>query len=164
MAGISGKLRGLKVPTTPMVFEALVDSVIEQQISLLVAHRMQNRLIRAIGQQAVIRGQTYYCYPAPGGIASASDETFRECGLSRRKAEYIRDIARQIVEGTIDLEKYRSMPDTESVLAELMELRGIGRWTAELTALRGLHRFDAFPRLTILVFAVSLATTTAAEG
>ena len=145
MAGISSKLRGLKVPTTPTVFEALVDSIIEQQISLLVAHRMQNRLIRAVGRQEVFQGQVYFCYPTPEGIAAASEETFRACGLSRRKAEYIRDIARKIVDGTIDLGKFRLNPDTESILAELMELRGIGRWTAELTALRGLHRFDAFP-------------------
>lgn len=119
--------------------------MIEQQISLLVAHRMQNRLIRAVGQQITIRGQTYYCYPTPEEIAGASDETFRSCGLSRRKAEYIRDIARHIVEGTLDLENLRTLADTESVLAEMMNLRGVGRWTAELTALCGLHRFDAFP-------------------
>ena len=78
-------------------------------------------------------------------LAKTPDETFRACGLTLRKGEYIRGIAQQILAGDLDPEAFRGYPDTESIIAELVKVRGIGRWTAELTILRGLHRPDAFP-------------------
>ena len=73
------------------------------------------------------------------------DNTFRSCGLTTRKGEYIRDISRQILIGDLDVEGFRRFMDTEEVISESIKIRGIGRWTAELTILRGLHRPDAFP-------------------
>ena len=145
MAGLILRLRGLRVPATPTVFEALVDSVIEQQISLTAARRIENRLIRAAGNGAVFDGNTWYCYPTPGILAKTTDSTFRACGLTLRKGEYIRGISRDILTGNLDLEHFRNYPDTDSIIHELVKIRGVGRWTAELTILRGLHRADAFP-------------------
>ena len=139
------KLRGLKAPTTPTVFEALVDSVIEQQISLKAAHSIEKRLIRAVGSPLAIENRVYYCYPAPITLSETTDTTFRACGLTRRKGEYIRGISQDILTGTLNLENFRSYTDTEKIIGELTKIRGIGRWTAELTILRGLHRPDAFP-------------------
>lgn len=145
MAGLVRRLRGLKAPTTPTIFEALVDSVIEQQISLKAAHSIENRLIRATGTALTLDGNTYYGYPSPYNLEKTPDSTFRACGLTVRKGEYIREISRKILEGTLDLERFKTFPDTEPIISELMKVRGIGRWTAELTILRGLHRPDAFP-------------------
>ena len=145
MAGLIRQLRGLKAPTTPTVFEALVDAVIEQQISLKAAHSIENRLIRAVGNPLTLDGDTYYCYPTPHILAATPDSTFRSCGLTQRKGEYIREISQQILAGTLDLDHFRSYPDTESIISEMVKIRGVGRWTAELTILRGLHRADAFP-------------------
>ena len=139
------KLEGLKAPTTPTVFEALTDSVIEQQISLNVAHVLQNRLIRAVGTQLHDGGSTYYCYPTPGILATTPPELFRECGMSARKGEYIREISAAIVSGDLDMEAFRGYPDTEKIIEEMIKIRGIGKWTAELTILRGIHHLDAFP-------------------
>ena len=72
-------------------------------------------------------------------------KVFRACGLTRRKGEYIRGISQQILSGVVDPEYFRTYPDTEIIIGELMNIRGIGRWTAELTILRGLHRSDVFP-------------------
>ena len=145
MAGLIPRLRGLRVPVTPTVFEALVDSVIEQQISLTAARRIENRLIRVAGNRAVFDGNTWYCYPTPGILATTTDSTFRACGLTLRKGEYIRGISRDFLAGNPDLEQFRNFPDTDSIISELVKIRGVGRWTAELTILRGLHRADAFP-------------------
>jgi DNA-3-methyladenine glycosylase II len=145
MADLTHRLRGLKAPTTPTVFEALVDSVIEQQISLKAAHSIENRLIRAVGIPLTLDGCTFYCYPTPGIFAKTPDSTFRSSGLSRRKGEYIREISQQIMAGALDLELFRRYPDTESIISEMVKIRGVGRWTAELTILRGLHRADVFP-------------------
>jgi DNA-3-methyladenine glycosylase II len=145
MSSLIQLLRGVKSPTTQTVFEALVDSVIEQQISLKSAHSIEQRLIRAIGSRREIHDSVYYCYPVPGTLAKTKDSTFRACGLTRRKGEYIRRISQEILSGALDLENFRRYMDTESIIGELTKIRGVGRWTAELTILRGLHRSDAFP-------------------
>jgi len=145
MTDLLRQLRGLKAPTTPTVFEALVDSVIEQQISLKAAHSIEKRLIRAVGNSLTFDGYTWYCYPTPPLLATTPDSTFRSCGLTLRKGEYIREISQQILAGTLDLDHFRSFADTESIISQMVKIRGVGRWTAELTILRGLHRADAFP-------------------
>lgn len=136
---------GLKSPTTPSIYEALVDSIIEQQISLTVAYQLEHRLIRETGIPLTLDGTTYYCYPNPETLAETPIEVFRGCGLTIRKSEYIKEISKQITLGTVDLERMRKIPDTDAIIEELCSLRGIGRWTAELTILRGFHRHDAFP-------------------
>ena len=145
MADLTRQLSGLKAPTTPTVFEALVDSVIEQQISLKAAHSIENRLIRAVGNLLTLDGETFFCYPTPHILATIPDTTFRSCGLTLRKGEYIREISQQILAGTLDLDYFKTYPDVESIISEMVKIRGVGRWTAELTILRGLHRSDAFP-------------------
>jgi DNA-3-methyladenine glycosylase II len=145
LSDLTARLRGVRAPVTPTVFEALTDSVIEQQISLTAAHSIENRLVRAAGRHLVLDGTVRYCYPEPDILARTPDTVFRSCGLTRRKGEYIRDISRLILAGDLDVEGFRQFPDTESVIGELVKIRGIGRWTAELTILRGLHRPDAFP-------------------
>ena len=145
MTALVQRLWGVKAPTTPTVFEALTDSVIEQQISLTAAHSIEHRLIRTVGTPLTLDTVTWYCYPTPHILAETPDSTFRECGLTLRKGEYIRDISRQIVDGALDLDHFKTYSDTESIISDMVKIRGIGRWTAELTILRGLHRADSFP-------------------
>ena len=73
------------------------------------------------------------------------DFTFLTCGLIIRKGEYIREISQCIIAGTLDPDRFKIYPDTGSIVNELVKIRGVGRWTAELTCHRGLHRSDAFP-------------------
>jgi len=136
---------GLKSPTTPTLFEALVDSIIEQQISLKVAQSLQARLIKKTGKQLGIGTDIYYCYPSPETLAGSPDTLFRGCGLTTRKGEYIRDLSESVVSGDLDLDKFRRYDDTSRIIREMMEIRGIGKWTAELTIIRGIHKLDAFP-------------------
>lgn len=145
MTEICTLLRGLKSPTTPTVFEALVDSIIEQQISLAAAHTMEYKLVRKFGNRFILAGNEYFCYPTPGQLASGTPDQFRSCGLSTRKGEYISDISRRIAGGELDLESLRGKQDIDNIIETLMALRGIGRWTAELTVLRGMHRVEAIP-------------------
>ncbi len=145
MAGIAEKSRGLKSPTTPTVFEALTDSIIEQQISLKVARTLQSRLIKKTGKKLVLDDGVYYCYPEAGALANTPDAVFRDCGLTVRKGEYIRDISRSIVAGDLDLDRFRHYEDTNEIIREMMKIRGVGKWTAELTIIRGIHKLDAFP-------------------
>jgi len=145
MATMTRQLRGLKSPTTSTVFEALVDSIIEQQISLKVAHVLERNVIKTFGDQLTVDDKVYYAYPTPENIVAATVEKLRNCGLSMRKAEYIHDISNSIVEGNLDLENFKTYEDAEAIIKEMIKIRGIGVWTAELTMLRGMHKLEAIP-------------------
>jgi len=145
MTQIACQLYGLKNPTTPTVFEALVDSIVEQQISIKVAHALEERLVKKFGETITLNGETYYAYPTPQNVASVSVEEIRNCGLSQRKAEYIQQTAELIINGKLDLEHLKTRRSPEEIISELDEVRGIGVWTAELTMLRGMQKLDALP-------------------
>ena len=145
MKKIAAQLYGLKNPTTPTVFEALVDAIVEQQISIKVAHTIEERISKKFGDKLVIDGGTYFTYPTAQNIKASSVDNIRDCGLSQRKAEYIYGVAELIADGKLNLEEMKTQPDPQDIIAELDEIKGIGVWTAELTMLRGMHRLDALP-------------------
>jgi DNA-3-methyladenine glycosylase II len=145
MADIAQKLRGLKVPSAITVFEALTDSITEQQISLNVAHVLQTNLIKTFGDPLSLDTGVYYGYPTPQKLGSTSIEQIRKCGLSTRKAEYIRDISRVVAEGKLNLEAFKRYKDVNKIIEELDEIKGIGIWTAELTIVRGMQKYEAIP-------------------
>ena len=142
---LTQKLRGLRIPSTPTVFEALVDSIIEQQISLDVAHVLERSLVKTFGNRLNLDGEVYYAYPTPARLASARIEELRGCGLSTRKAEYIKEISSMIVEGKLDLESFKDYDDVQKIVEELDGIRGIGVWTAELTVVRAMNKYDVMP-------------------
>ncbi len=145
MQQITKQLYGLKNPTTPTVFEALADSIVEQQISIKVAQIIEVKLAKKFGETLTLNGDSYYAYPTPQSMACASIEEIRNCGLSQRKAEYIQEAAKLIAEGKLDLEHLKNNKIPEQIIVELDEIRGIGVWTAELTMLRGMQKLDALP-------------------
>lgn len=145
MLGIAQRLRGLKVPSTLTVFEALVDSIVEQQISLNVAHVLEVNLTKKYGDRLDLDTGVYYAYPTPQTLARAEIEGMRKCGLSTRKAEYIRNVSKTIVEGKLDLEIFKQYSDVSKIIQELDNIRGIGVWTAELTIVRGMQKYDVIP-------------------
>jgi DNA-3-methyladenine glycosylase II len=145
MSALAERLRGLKPPRTPSVFEALVDSITEQQISLTAARSIERRIIRAFGDILAWDGSEYFAFPTPARLADASLEDLRACGLSGKKAEYIQGIAVQIRDGLLDLENHGPEERTQAIVLGLTGIRGVGLWTAELAVLRGLSRLDAIP-------------------
>jgi len=144
MRELARLLRGLKSPSTPTVFEALVDSILEQQVSIKAAWVLENRLIKAFGDSLKVDGQTYYAFPEPAKLASLTVEDLRPLGLSARKAEYILGSSKLASNG-LDLEKFKNYTDPDKVIEELCRIRGIGVWTAELTMVRGMGMIDAIP-------------------
>ncbi len=142
---IARQLYGLKNPTTPTVFESLVDSIVEQQISIKVAIALEEKLVKKFGDRLKIENGDYFAFPMPQNIAGATVDEIQQVGLSRRKAEYIHGAAQLVVDGKLDLENMKSNPDSEKIISELDEIRGIGVWTAELTMLRGMQKLAALP-------------------
>jgi DNA-3-methyladenine glycosylase II len=142
---ITDLLRGLKPRKTPTIFESLVRSILEQQISLVAAHHIQERLIHAYGEPLSLEEGTFYVFPTPEKLARTSEEKLRGCGLSGKKASYIIGIAQDVVDGSFLIEDLAKEENFDSVLSELTTLRGVGEWTAEMVLLRGIGRYEAFP-------------------
>jgi len=81
---------------------------------------------------------------APQSVLSQAPTTLRECGLSQRKVEYLQDLASRFVERRVDEAVLAQMAD-EDVIAALTDIRGIGRWTAEMFLIFNLQRPDVLP-------------------
>ena len=113
----------------PNLFSAIVQNIVSQQISGKAAESILARVVKALGEIA------------PETVAKTDVEAFRACGVSQRKAEYIKDFAAKVVSGELDLDAVANMPDAE-VIAALSSLRGIGVWTAEMLLLFTLQRSD----------------------
>jgi DNA-3-methyladenine glycosylase II len=145
LAGLMERMQGLKSPAPPTVFEALIDSIVEQQISLNVAEGIERRLIKAFGGKLKLDGNVFFAFPTPKDLVAASAKRLRSCGLSSRKAEYIRGISKLVAERKLDLEKLQDHESTGQIVSELDRVRGIGVWTAEMTMVRGMRKFEAFP-------------------
>jgi DNA-3-methyladenine glycosylase II len=145
LSRLTRRLWGLKSPTTQTTFEALINSIVEQQISMKVASSIENKLIKKFGDTLEVDNDVYYVYPTPQKLASVSVEQLRDIGLSQRKAEYIKGIARLVADGELDLEKLKNCASMEEIINALDRVRGVGVWTAEYTLLRGMQKFEALP-------------------
>ena len=135
---------GLRPQGAPSVFEMLVVAILGQQISLIAAGSIKRKMVQALSARATVEGQTYYAFPSAEALAGATYERLVSLAFSRRKAEYVRDLARQVADGALDLEGLRGQPHA-AILEHLMGLRGIGHWTAEYLLLRGYGYPDALP-------------------
>lgn len=114
-------------------FEDLVDAICSQQLSGKAAKtifgRFKNLLIKV----------------TPGNIISKTDQELRNCGLSWQKVSYIKDLAIKTANGELQIEKLDKLSD-EKIIAELVKVKGIGKWTAEMFLMFSLARPDILPK------------------
>jgi len=129
MAAAIEEIGGLMREGTDNLFIALVQSIIGQQISLKAADTVWQRL------SALVPAVT------PEAISVLAEADLQSCGMSQRKAQYILGAARAIASGELDLAALPAMED-EAVIRELVKLRGVGRWTAEMLLIFSLRRQD----------------------
>ena len=113
-------------------FFTLARAIVGQQISVKAAQSVWNRLILAAAQMT------------PAAVLALERDAMRACGLSARKVEYIADLARHFADGSAQVDEWPQMDD-QTVIAQLVEVRGIGRWTAEMFLMFNLLRPDVFP-------------------
>ena len=137
-------LRGLHVFQTASVFETLVLAILGQQISTHVAHMLRTLLIETYGDAIELEGGTFHAFPRPEALVTAGVEGLRAIKFSTRKSEYIVEIARGVVKGSLDLEGLTGRPADE-VVAYLTAIRGVGPWTAQWLLIRALGQPDGFP-------------------
>ncbi|GAX91817.1 DNA-3-methyladenine glycosylase family protein [Effusibacillus lacus] len=140
--------RGIHMLLEPGIYEAMILSIIGQQVNLTFAAALKHSLITLCNESAEWKGQTYYAFPSPERVASLSYEDLRQLKFSQRKAEYVIDFARLVANGTFLPDRFERMSNEEAI-EEMARLRGIGRWTAECVLLFGLGRSDVLPALDI---------------
>ena len=141
---IAERMRGLKPPRFPTIFEALVNAVACQQLSLAVGIQLLNRLTESHGRVASGAPDGPRAFPGPEQLASMPPDALRGHGFSSSKARTIVEIARAVVDGDLDLEALERLDDAAAI-EHLTRLHGIGRWSAEYVLLRGLGRLNVFP-------------------
>ena len=141
---LANQFQGMKPPRLLTPFEALINAIACQQLTLTMGIRLLNRLTEAYGLALKTEDGTVRAFPRPQDLARADLEDLRQMSFSYQKARYITSISRLIVGGELDLDEIATLDDEEAV-ARLCELKGVGRWTAEYVLLRGLGRTRIFP-------------------
>jgi len=136
---------GLRFLGMPDFFEALAWCIIGQQINLSFAYKVKRRLVEQYGERTEFDGQKYYLFPQPEIIAKASISDLRELQFSEKKAEYIIAIAEAFLNGTLNKELLKGLPDLESRIKFLTNIRGIGQWTANYALMKSLKEPACIP-------------------
>jgi DNA-3-methyladenine glycosylase II len=113
-------------------YATLLRTIVGQQVSVAAAASVWNKLEAALGPGC-----------APDALIAADFDALRACGLSRQKQGYARSLAELVVSGGLDLENLPQ--DDEAAIAELVRIKGIGRWSAEIYLLFAEGRPDIWP-------------------
>jgi DNA-3-methyladenine glycosylase II len=117
-------------------FQALARSIVFQQLSGKAASTIHARF------NALCPGGA----ASPEAVLAASDAKLRSAGLSRQKIGYLRDLSRKVADGTLPLDHVHSLAD-DDLIAHLVQVKGIGRWTAQMFLMFRLGRRDVLPEL-----------------
>ena len=117
----------IRRPVEPNIFISLISSMIGQQISNQAASTVKIRFQNLVGEIT------------PENIMKVSTTEIQQCGMTMRKAEYIKGIAESAVQKVIDFENLKKLSDAE-VIKELTQLKGVGEWTAEMLLIHSLNR------------------------
>ena len=123
-----------EIRITKNKYESLVEAIITQQLSGSAAKSISKKF----------RNMYSTRFPKPIDVIKTSDTRLRRSGLSKMKAEYIKDVSKKIESRDLQLSKISKLSD-EEVVAELTKIRGIGRWTAEMFLIFTLGRLDILP-------------------
>jgi len=118
--------------TSPRGYQTLLRAIVGQQVSIKAAASMWAKLTALVGDP-----------PDRERLLAASDEALRSAGLSRQKASYARSLAEEVLSGRLDFD--RLPQDDEEAIARLVQVKGIGRWTAEIYLLFAEGRPDVWP-------------------
>jgi DNA-3-methyladenine glycosylase II len=112
----------------------LVGSIVGQQLSSVAAGTIWRRLLALFGGKM----------PTPQALIRIDDQKLREVGLSWNKVKYVKDLARHILDGRLDLDHIATMPN-EQVIEQLTAVKGLGEWSAHMFLMFGLGRLDILP-------------------
>jgi DNA-3-methyladenine glycosylase II len=141
---LARRMRGLKPPRYPGLFEACANAILFQQISLHAASAIMRRLILALGTPVEFDGVPLIVFPDVQRFLGADDAVFRAAGLSAAKLATLRRAGEAIACGALTEAMLDGRSSADAALV-LRGIKGIGPWTATVILLRGIGRLDVFP-------------------
>jgi DNA-3-methyladenine glycosylase II len=141
---LADRFRGLKPPRFPTIFECLTNAIACQQLTLTVGIELLNRLAATYGLRIPGDRLGARSFPDAGDLVDVDPDGLRDLGFSHRKSAALVELAERIERGELCLEDLVPITEDEAIRA-LRGLRGVGRWSAEYTLLRGLGRLQVFP-------------------
>ena len=100
----------------------MVSTIIEQQISLIVAKNSERKMIKRFGSNLKREWYVYYAYPTPKQLNNVSISQLKDCCLTLRKTEYIKSISKDIETGVLDLEKFKEYNNNSEIIDELCKI------------------------------------------
>lgn len=144
VARLARALVGLRPPRYPTLWEACAHAIVFQQISISAAGAIMQRVVTALSAPVAVGDVTLRPFPAPSAVLAAHDRDLRAAGLSANKAGHLRAVAEALERGDVTEEEIGGLP-TVLAAERLVQLRGIGPWSAAVVLLRGFGRLDTFP-------------------
>jgi DNA-3-methyladenine glycosylase II len=134
ISGIVARVGPFRLTPETDFFKGLVRSIIAQQISTGAARSIFARLLKILEPPGL----------EPTGLLNLSDEQFRACGVSPQKIRYLRDLASHVHSEKVRLAEFPKLPN-EIIISELVQVKGVGVWTAQMFLIFCLGRLDVFP-------------------
>lgn len=144
LAPLARRMRGLRPPRYPALFEACANAILFQQVSLSAASAIMRRFLLALGTKVEYDGVPLVVFPGAERFLGARDTTLRAAGLSANKVATLRRAGEAIATGGLT-ETMLEERSSEDAALLLRSIKGIGPWTAAVILLRGLGRLDVFP-------------------
>lgn len=142
IAHLVPRVAGIRPYMSPTPFEALIKTIIQQQISYKAANTFTKRMVLGLTNPVSFKDQSWYYFPDARTISKTGLDGLREFGFGY-KTEYIHGAASLVAEGELDIDSFIGVP-YEEVLAALKPIRGIGEWTVRVLSLAGLGNFTVF--------------------
>jgi len=135
---------GYRIVGQPDLFESIVWAVLGQQINLAFAYTLKQKFVERFGETVTLKEENYYLFPTPAVVAELTTEELLQLQFSRQKAAYTINIAKAFNEGIVSKDKLTGLP-LKNAKELLMQIKGIGNWTANYALMKTFRHADAFP-------------------
>lgn len=143
LSHVASRVSGIRPYISASVYEGLIKTIIQQQISYRAANALTRRMVLELSRKRQYEGLTLYSFPRPEDILSFGLSGLRTLGLGY-KSEYVYEIVKLLHEGTLKLEELKGKSHDE-IRETLVPLRGIGPWTVRMLSIAGLGDYTVFP-------------------
>lgn len=141
---LAARMRGVKPPRYPTLWEACVNAIVFQQVSLHAASAILRKVILEVGPPLTLDGSSFYTFPSAKSVQRIADGPLLAAGLSGRKLATLRHVGDALLSGVLDETMLEDRTSSDAI-EQLCRIKGIGPWTATVILLRGLGRLDVFP-------------------
>ncbi|OEK00497.1 hypothetical protein BFP97_02770 [Roseivirga sp. 4D4] len=139
------KYHGLRLIGIPDLFEAMCWSIIGQQINLTFAFKLKRKLVELYGKSIEWNGHKLFHFPTPEALVHLDEELLRANQFSRGKIQYLRNVALAFTQNGLSKKSISEIPDFESRQKKLIDIKGIGIWSANYALMKTLHQPEAIP-------------------